>query len=511
MRETALIIGAGLGGLAAAISLAQSGWAVTVIETRDHAGGKMRETSAGDVRIDSGPTVLTMAWVFEALFADAGERLGDHVTLKPLSTLARHAWRDGACLDLFSERARTADAIGRLSGAGDANGYLAFCAEAQRMFEVLRAPFLEAQKPRNPLELALRVGHLGDLMAIRPFESMWSALRRHFHDPRLRQLFGRYATYCGSSPFRAPATLMLIAHVEQVGVWSVDGGVARLAEALEALARRLGVSFRFGETVEAIELAGGRACAVRTDHGARLRANAIVCNADPAALSSGLLGRAAKRATARARKSHRSLSALTWSLKAAASGFPLVRHNVFFSDDYAREFADLAHAPARDPTIYVCAQDRCDDAGAPQGERLFMLINAPAARPALSEAEVNACLATVIKRLAENGLTVTPEAVTATTPTAFANLFPATQGALYGQATHGWAGAFLRPGAASRVPGLYLAGAGAHPGAGAPMAALSGRLAAEQIARDFASTPRSRSAATPGGMSTHSVKTAPTA
>ncbi len=516
INDRAIVIGAGIGGLSAAIALAARGYGVTVVERAAAPGGKMREVLVGNSRIDAGPTVLTMRWVFDALFEAAGMQLPDHVSLRPLSTLARHAWTGGARLDLHADEARSADAIGTFAGAEEARGYVAFCAEARRMYETLREPFLAASKP-NPVSLTTRIGltRLPDLLAIRPFDTMWGALGQHFRDPRLRQLFGRYATYCGSSPFQAPATLMLIAHVEQDGVWIVEGGMHRLAEALTACARSLGVTFRFGEEVSAIEVGRGRASGVRLHDGTRIEAGAVICNADPQALATGLFGKAAASAVGMSAPERRSLSAVTWAVHAKARGFPLVRHNVFFSDDYAAEFDTILKADKlpSDPTVYVCAQDRGDDADEPDTERMLVLANAPALgdRRKFTSAELETCETNVFNRLNRCGLEITQARMTRTTPADFNRLFPATGGALYGRATHGWAASFQRPGSRTKIPGLYLAGGGVHPGAGIPMAALSGQQAAQSVLKDRASTGRSHAAAMPGGTSTRSAKTSSTA
>jgi 1-hydroxycarotenoid 3,4-desaturase len=328
---------------------------------------------------------------------------------------------------------------------------------------------------------------------------MWNRLGRYFHDPRLRQLFGRYATYCGSSPYAAPATLMLIAHVEQDGVWSIAGGMRRLADALATLATRAGAAFRYGDDVAEVLTERGAACGVRLASGEQLTADLVVVNADANAVACGLLGEGLRDATRRTAPEARSLSAVTWSLHAPTAGFPLVRHNVFFSADYAAEFDALFRRGALPaaPTVYVCAQDRPgrDSAGAPPArERLLVLVNAPAVddqRP-FAPPETSSCEDRTFSLLTRCGLTIRrePDSTTLTTPADFARLFPGTGGALYGQATHGWRASFQRPGSRTRVPRLYLAGGSTHPGAGVPMAALSGRLAAASALADLASTRR---------------------
>ncbi len=481
------IIGAGAGGLAAAVLMAHQGLDVTVLEAAANPGGKIRQLDG----IDAGPTVMTMKWVFESLFADAGETLDTHLTLRPLSVLARHAWRDGGQLDLFADADRSADAIGAFAGAAEANGFRDFCARAGQVYRTLEGPFIKASRPTS-LSLAAASG-LRAMWGIAPFTTLWKALGEHFRDPRLRQLFGRYATYSGASPFAAPATLMLIAHVEQQGVWSVDGGMMRVAAALSGLAIRNGARIRCRAPVRRVLLRGGRAAGVMLDDGETIEADAVICAADHAALPAGLFGQEAARATPRASPKHRSLSAVTWAVTARTGGFPLIRHNVFFSGAYQAEFDEIlrhGRLPS-EPTVYVCAQDR-GDPGQPapdDPERLLVLVNAPATgdRHVFSDQEVSTCADRTFQHLQRLGLSLQISRQTVATPADFARLFPATGGALYGQAVHGPMAAFRRPASRSALPGLYLAGGSVHPGPGVPMAVLSGRQAASSVLQDLTS------------------------
>ncbi len=495
-----------MAGLAAAVDLSRQGLDVLVLERAAAPGGKMRQVEVEGAKLDAGPTVFTMRWVFEALFADAGASLSDHVTLRPASVLARHAWNERERLDLHADPARTEDAIGRFAGAAEARGYRAFREESRRIYRTLESTFITAPRPSAlSLMRSVAVQGVGGLLAIRPFDTMWDALGRHFRDARLRQLFGRYATYCGSSPFLAPATLMLVAHVEQEGVWLVEGGMHRVAAALAALATAQGARVRYGAEVAEVCAAGGRVSGVRLLNGERHGADAVVVNADAAALPAGLLGDAVRRAVP-APAGQRSLSAVTWAMRAGAGGFPLSRHTVFFSGDYRAEFDAIARgALPGEPTVYVCAQDRDDGGAAPPGpERLLCLVNAPATGDThlFPQPEIAACADRAFTLLRRCGLDLQPAAdPVATSPADWNRLFPGSGGALYGQATHGPMASFARPGSRTAMPGLFLAGGSAHPGAGVPMAALSGRLAAARVMEDLASTGRSRRAATRGGMS----------
>lgn len=517
-EDSAIVIGAGIGGLSAALELASKGIRVAICERAANPGGKMRQVTVGGMPVDAGPTVLTLPDVLGTLFAECGAVLESSVTLRPLDVLARHAWSDSGRLDLFADTQRTADAIGDFAGAAEARGYLAFSRRSKEIFETLDKTFMRAQRP-NPLSLVARtpLRDLVRLSRISPFATMWSELSKYFRDPRLRQLFGRYATYCGSSPFAAPATLMLVAHAEQRGVWTVDGGMHRLAEAMAQLAARLGVQIRYGAHVEEIIIRSGRAAGVTLRSGETLDASCVIANADTAALAGGLFGSVASRAVAPSPADRRSLSAITFMLAARTHGFPLARHTVFFSRDYAAEFRDILdiqRLPA-EPTVYVCAQDRDGQfSGTPQThERLLCLVNAPATgdRHAFDAAEIEQCRQRMIAQFRRCGLSIETKAQIAVSPADFNALFPATGGALYGMATHGWRASFRRPGARSRIPGLYLAGGSVHPGPGVPMAAISGRLAAQSAIADLASMRRFRPAAMPGGMSTRSATTVPMA
>lgn len=523
MNGKVVIIGAGIGGLASAARLAARGYDVTVVEKEAEVGGKARRVTVDGHPVDAGPTVFTMRDVFDAIFEECGERLEDHVRVSRADVIARHAWDDEARLDLFADPARSEEAVGDFAGAEAAAGYRRFRRETRRMYDILNEPMMRGDNVSTPLPLLWRIGlwRFGDFAAMRPHKSMWKALGEFFPDPRLQQLFGRYATYCGSSPFAAPATLMLIAHVEATGVWLIDGGINALARALRTIAEARGATFRMGVSVaEILAERGTGARGVRLKDGERISADAVICNADPNAIAIGRFGGLSARAVRPLAPEKRSLSAMVWFAHAKTSGFDLTHHNVFFSRDYPREFAEIASGKVPgQPSVYVCAQDRGGHAGDAcaiadgNRERIQIIVNAPANGDTHSypPEEIARCTHQMRATLERCGLHLEedmPHQVAS--PAEWERLFPATGGALYGRASHGSAASFLRQGPRTGMPGLYCAGGATHPSAGVPMAALSGLLAARKVDADLASTRRSSRVATAGGTSMPSARTGAT-
>ncbi len=511
-----IVVGAGIGGLVAAIDVAMAGHQVVVMERAPTPGGKMRQVEIDGAMIDAGPTVFTMRHVFDDLFQAAGTCLEDFIDLSPVEVLARHAWEDKGSLDLFADRERTVDAIGDFAGPASAKLYTAFCEQARATYLALDHSFMRAPRP-SVLSLSARLG-IGGLMAlsrISPFRSLWDELGRFFPDHRLRQLFGRYSTYCGGSPFLSPGILMLIAHVELSGVFRIKGGMFQLASALQDLGTRLGVTYRFESHVRELLTEYGKASGVRLSNDQSFAADAVIVNADPAALANGAFGKSVGRDSGLKPRVPRSLSAMTFAMKVEAQGFDLDHHNVFFSSDYRAEFDEIlgdGKLPS-DPTVYICAPDRpvgsaFDLAGSSgtRHERLFCLVNAPANgdEKSYTHAEIERCKKQMIRRLARCGLMIdpAPDRMRHAGPNTFNQMFAHTGGALYGMAPHGWQASFRRPRAQTGIPGLYLAGGGCHPGPGVPMAALSGRLAAAALLADQPSTVRSRRTVTSGGILT---------
>jgi phytoene desaturase len=488
-----VIIGGGIGGLSAAIRLRAAGWRVTLLEQGGALGGKMGEIRADGYRWDTGPSVITMRHVFEDLFAAAGRRLDDYLTLLPVDPLTRYLYPDGTRLDIRRDLAETIAQIAQIADdPRDAEGYLAFLAYAARIHRVTGDKFIYHDPPtlwklaRTPLR---------DMPAVDPLRTMDAAARSFVRSPKLRQLLGRFATYVGASPYLAPATLNVIAHVELTGgVWYPRGGIYAIAGAYERLARELGADLRCGEPVARIRVEGGRAVGVETASGARIDADAVIANVDVAAVYEKLLPESV--GAARARRLTR--------LKTSCSGFiillgvektfpELVHHNLFFSSDYRREFDDIFKrgVPPDEPTIYAAITSKTDPDHAPPGcENWFILVNAPPLSPAFDwEREAESYRDRVLDVLEARGVRLRGaiRVERLITPVDLERLTGARRGALYGTSSNDRFNALRRPhNRAPDVRGLYFVGGTTHPGGGVPMVTLSGAAAARMVMRDFA-------------------------
>jgi 1-hydroxycarotenoid 3,4-desaturase len=505
-EERVVIVGAGIAGLVSALELGHLGLNVTVIDRASAPGGKLHAETVQGHAIDSGPTVFTMRWVFDELMHSLGLRLDRELKLTPLSVLARHFWPDGTSLDLFADPMASEAAVEAFAGADEAMRFRRFCDHTRELYGVMDTVFIRSQLRSLPRFMAsLGPRGLGLLARMGPTQTLWGSLEKHFSDPRLRQLFARYATYCGSSPLQAPATLSLIAQVEMDGVWTIEGGMQELVRCLTRLCRQQGVQLLYSTHCEQVQIQNGRVAGVKLQNQEELPADRVIFNGDVAALRQGLLGKPAQQAVA-ARHPPRSLSAVTWCIRTRTRGLRLDRHNLFFQPDYAHEFQDIfqhRQLPRR-PTVYLCAQDRPSTADNLDEERLLCLVNAPAQgdQTELSDQALSACEAQVLSSVKQCGLDIelTPFNHVRNTPQHFDRRFPATGGALYGQATHGWMSIFSRPGAISPIPGLFLSGGSVHPGPGVPMAAMSGRLAAAAVRASLGSIRSSPVGAISGGM-----------
>jgi len=490
-RRSAVVVGGGLGGLAAGLRLACAGWRVTVCEQGPTFGGKMNSLVREGFRFDTGPSLITMPWVFEELFAAAGSSLADHVRLEAVSPLADYVFADGTRFTYSTSLPEWLPTLRQVEPR-DVDGFLRFMRMGARLYALSGETFLR-RPPTAPPDLR-------SLKALRhlPLRHAWgnyhASVAAHFRSPHLRQLFDRYPTYVGSSPYSSPATLAVIPFIEFAhGGWHVSGGLYRIVEAVVSLARGRGVELRAGARVERIEHEGGRVRGVRLGDGTGVAADVVVMNGDAATTEALLRGGTGKRAASNQRareESGRSLSGFVMLLGLKRRLEGLGHHSVYFSADYRKEFSQLFDEGRfpEDPTVYVCAPSRTDRGLAPEGgETLFVMANAPAAGTAWDDRQTEAARSRVFERLSKGGF---PDVASDTivsdvwTPARLARDYLCPGGAIYGTHSHGWRRAFLRPpNRHPRLGGLYHVGGSSHPGGGTPTVLLSARITGELIER----------------------------
>lgn len=480
------VIGGGVGGMATAIRLAARGHQVQLFERRGELGGKLTEVNHAGFTFGIGPSLLTLPQVFEALAAEAGRTLGDLISLEPVDPVCRYHFADGSTLDACRDPGEMAAQVDRLA-PGQGAAWLRYYQWGARCWAASERAFLAG--PLDLSALPRRQAGVGDLAASAPGRTLAGQARRFFTDPRLIQYACRYATYAGSSPYRAPAALGCIPYLEHAyGAWHVRGGLARLRDALARLLAELGVRVHTGAHVSRILTAGHRVSGI-TVAGQPVPASVVVSGVDSARLYRDLYP-------------HRAMRRRIGRLGPSSSGFlvlagprthipGLARHNVYFSADYRTEFREIfSHRRlAADPTIYLGCSAGPGPPGGPAGQQsLVLLVNVPAGppgRPGWSATEYQALL---LAKLAAAGLDLRGRLLCTSrlTPADLERRYDGWQGSIYGTAQHGRLAAFRRPGNRGPVRGLYLVGGSVHPGGGLPLVVLGSRIVADLVGADLA-------------------------
>ncbi len=523
--RSVVVVGGGVGGLAAAIRLAAAGHHVQLFERTGRVGGKLGSHAAAGFRWETGPSLLTLPAVFDDLLGLAGTSLAEACRPVRLPRTCRYHFADGSTFTTCDDPAATRAEVEALApGSGPA--WDRWGRRSSQVWETAERTFFTGPI-EDPRALLGRMRSPRDLLAIDPLPTLHQRATATLSDPRLVQWACRYATYAGSDPWRVPATLGCIPHIEQAyGCWALLGGLATLAEALAGAAATLGVDLHTGTEVAALLTDGsgtnrparslrrwaarstrplgpgddrsvespglaGRITGVRLASGEVVAADIVVADVDAAHLYADLLpDRGGRR---RVRAAGRSTSGFVLLLGAEGRTEALDHHSVLFSSDYRREFVDMAAGrPPADPTVYVCAADRTDPSAARPGyESLFVLVNVPSAddpTAAWAGGRADAYADRILTVLERRGLDLRRRIVhrEVITPAHLASRHRAVGGAIYGTSSNGRRAAFTRPSNRGRRPGLYLVGGSSHPGGGLPLVALSARIVADMIAADLA-------------------------
>lgn len=481
-----LVLGAGIGGLSAAIHLAAKGHRVTVLEKNPIVGGKMSEVCAEGFRFDTGPSVMTMKHVFEDLFHTAGQRMEDYLTFLPIDPLNRYFFADGSRLDLSRNLPHTIEQIQRLEPC-DVEGYLSYLAHAAKVHRIT-SPIFTYGPPPSAASF-LKVSPL-DMLAVDPVHTLQWDIERYVRHPKVRQVLSRFSTYVGSSPYLSPAALAVIAHVELTeGVWYPKGGIYEIARAYKKLACELGVDIRLNARVKEVKLQGKKIAGILLEDGEFLPAETVVSNIDVTTTYELINSPSAETRRRKLYKQKPSSSGQILLLGVEGSYPDLVHHNIFFSSDYKKEFHQLfvENRIPDEPTVYVCVTSKSDPDHAPKGcENWFVMVNAPALplnpRPQEEEEQEKAQVTEFLfDRLATLGLDVRRKVryQQLLNPRHFQQRTGAFRGSIYGISFNDRFAPFKRPRNRSEIQGLFFAGGSTHPGGGVPMVTLSGKVAAQ--------------------------------
>lgn len=484
------IIGAGLGGLSAALHARARSWSVDVFEQSGGPGGKCNRYQRDGYVFDTGPSLLTLPEVLAEPFAAVGESIRDHLELIPVEPGCCYHFADGTTfhapgtLDAFEEALIQ-------QWPEEADGWHRFRKILTGLWDLSGPAFLY-----NPLKLAtLRKIPWGKIAAgwaaLRP-ETMRHSIERHFRDPNVRTLFSRFATYNGSDPWRTPATFNVIPYAELAfGSWTCRGGLFSLVRALESLATAKGVRFHYQTPVARVTFdPSGQANGLSLENGRHHSCDVVICNADAVQARTGeLLAHHPhhRRWVRRYRRTEPSLSGFVALVARDQPSTETGTHNVFFPEDYRKEFAELFDEPQplSDPTLYLSIPSRQSPEMAPPGkEGWFVLANAPSLRDC-RQWDSDAYAGFLHDRLCTRlGLPTTDSRwVTGLGPQHLATNTGAWHGTIYGPASNSRFAAFARVPNADRRTRIGFAGGSAHPGGGIPLTLLSGRHAVAELSR----------------------------
>lgn len=497
------VIGGGLAGLASACTLAARGHQVTLFEKNEWLGGKAAVHHESGFRFDMGPTILTLPSVLKRIFQEANRNLEDYMRLVALDPQWRCFFEDGGVLDLVSDtEAMMANLTKFSSSANVGAGYEQFMRISKRLHEVSDKFFF--WRSVGGLSDTMEVGGafsasvLKDVLSLRMGRSVAGLVRSCVPDQRAAQMIDHFTQYVGSSPEASPAVLCGIAHMQtKEGVWYPIGGTRAVPEALEKLARELGVEIHTSTDVSRIEADSSEVRGLTTHDGRMFQFDVVVSNCDAVRTHRELLqGTASEKKFEKRRKYEPACSGVVLYLGLRQKYDHILHHNFVFSKDPHEEFDYIYRRgmPAPDPTAYVCAPAITEpEVAPPGGEALYILVHTPYLRPNHDWSKMLPEYREVILDKLERtggmkGIRDRIVCESSLTPEGIHKRYRVLNGAIYGLASHGkFVGAF-KPGNRSRdLKGLYLAGGAAHPGPGMPMVMMSGWIAGDTIDHDFQS------------------------
>jgi phytoene desaturase len=482
----AIVIGSGIAGIASSIRLAVKGYDVEVYEKNNYAGGKLTSFEQDGFRFDAGPSLFTMPQYVDELFKLANKNPKDYFEYQKLEEVCRYFWDDDTKLTAFADVDRFADEIVKNTNS-DKEEIYQYLEKSKRIYEITHRVFLENSlhllKTYTNLNTAKSMLQFGQIDA---FRTMAKANESFFSDEKMQQYANRFATYNGSNPYQAPATLNVIPHLEQIfGAYFPKGGMHSITKSLIKLAEDLGVKFQYNKEVEQIKTNNKEVIGVKVN-GETITADLVVSNMDVYFTYKKLLKD--EQQPQKILKQERSSSALIfyWGIKKTFSSLGL--HNIFFSNNYQEEFKHLFQSKTiyQDPTVYINISSKYQNDDAPEGcENWFTMINVPNNIGQNWEQFKTEARANILKKLSKNfnediaSLIVTEQVLD---PVTIEEKTSSYRGSLYGTSSNNQFAAFLRHANFSKkLKNLYFVGGSVHPGGGIPLALLSAKIVAEMI------------------------------
>ena len=484
--KTAIVIGAGIGGIAAALRLSKKGYQVTVFEANDYPGGKLSAFSLGDYRFDAGPSLFTMPQYVNELFELHDEKASDFFTYKKKKIACKYFWEDQTQITAYADPTLFLEEVKNKLGV-ETDVLKKYLKRAKKKFDLTAPLFLE--QSLHKLKGFLNVKTLKALINLGLYEinqNLHSVNVTQLKEPHLVQMYDRYATYNGSSPYQTPGIMTLVQHLEQeYGTFVPDGGMEQITQSLFELAKRKGITFRLGEKVNQIQVKKGKATGVKTKN-QTLMADIVLSNMDVFPTYKNLLKDIKPPERVLTQESSSSAVIFYWGINRIFDQLDL--HNIFFSQDYKSEFEAIFNQkePTDDFTVYVNITSKDVPTDAPKGgENWFVMINTPAdcgqdwdqIKNKLKEktiAKLNRILKVDLSPLIQEEEVLTPPLIEQKTSSHL--------GALYGSSSNDRMAAFLRhPNFSSKIKNLYFCGGSVHPGGGIPLCLLSAKIATDLI------------------------------
>jgi phytoene desaturase len=491
LKPTALVIGAGIGGIATAARLAKNGYHVTVLEKNDKPGGRCNQINHDGHRFDTGPTLFLMPEVWRETYEALGEKLEDHLTLKRIDPTYKVHFDDGLQIQLTSNIGEMQSQLEKVEKTAF-SGFLQYITEGNRHYKISLDKFVGRNfynifQYFSPANLPL-------IFQLKALVKHYSNVSKYFKDERLKAAFTFQNMYLGLSPYDAPATYSLLQYTELAeGVWYPLGGMYRGIESLASIAEKLGVKFIYNSPVKEIQIEEDRVAAVQTEDGREYSADLFIGNADLPYIYKELLPVSKEAETLDKKKYTCSTIMFYWGVDKI---YPqIAHHNVFLGGDYKASFDSIfdSHTLPEQPSFYIHAPARTDPAAAPAGQdTLYVLVPVGHLDEASNQdwdALIDRARTTVFDRIQKDmGIADLKEHIKfeiMNTPITWKQKYNLEKGAAFGLSHNFWQVGYLRPrNRHARLRNLYFTGASTHPGTGLPIVLLSARLTTERILKE---------------------------